>query len=69
MPHMCVCTHACQTFVRVRAQGVDALLAALGASGAERVPVPSWHYQEEGEPYADGSMPLRDALTKCYDLR
>lgn len=50
-------------------QAADALIAQLGASASQRVPVPSWHYQEEGEVYADGTMPLKDALIKCYDLR
>ena len=52
-------------------QAVDELLAALGASGEQRVPVPAWHYEEAAEAHArqDGCMPLGEALQKCYDLR
>jgi sulfite reductase (NADPH) flavoprotein alpha-component len=60
-----------------RLQAVDALLSVIGASGDEPVPVPSWHYAEPDGPTANGtangkgshSMPLRAALTRCYDLR
>jgi len=53
------------------AQAVDELLAALGARGDERVPVPAWHYEDAApaDARADGRMPLREALSKCYDLR
>ncbi|KAK9832619.1 hypothetical protein WJX81_004423 [Elliptochloris bilobata] len=52
-------------------QAVDELLAALGATGDERVPVPAWHYEEPRTLNArpDGNMPLREAFLKCYDLR
>jgi hypothetical protein len=53
------------------AQAVDELLAALDARGDERVPVPAWHYEDAApaDARADGRMPLREALSKCYDLR
>ncbi|EIE23365.1 hypothetical protein COCSUDRAFT_36399 [Coccomyxa subellipsoidea C-169] len=49
-------------------QGVDELIEALGAARDTEVPVPSWHYEEA--PARTGStMPLHEALSKCYDLR
>ena len=52
-------------------QAAEELLAALGARGDERVPVPSWHYEDAApvDSRQDGRMPLREALLKCYDLR
>lgn len=49
-------------------QAVEELLRVMGASASESVPVPSWHYEEEGVA-PGGSMPLAQALTKCYDIR
>ncbi|KAG2448381.1 hypothetical protein HYH02_006963 [Chlamydomonas schloesseri] len=49
-------------------QGVEELLRVMGASPSEPVTVPSWHYEEEGVA-PGGSMPLAQALTKCYDIR
>ena len=40
----------------------------LDARGDEPVPVPSWHYSI-GDAARDGTMPLRDALVQCYDIR
>jgi hypothetical protein len=50
-------------------QAVDELLAVLGASGDEQVPVPSWHYRTANADGADETMRLRDALIQCYDIR
>ncbi len=51
-------------------QAVEDLLAVMGASATEAVPVPSWHYEEvDGGAVQGGTMPLADALTRCYDLR
>lgn len=52
-------------------QAAEELLAALGARGDERVPVPSWHYEDAApvDSRQDGRMPLREALLTCYDLR
>jgi sulfite reductase (NADPH) flavoprotein alpha-component len=44
---------------------VERLLAALGATGAERVPPPAWRLPGGDAPL----MALRDALAECYDLR
>lgn len=69
--------------LHIQRQAVGALLSVIGASGDEPVPVPSWHYAEPEGPNANGtangaastngkgapSMPLRAALTLCYDLR
>ncbi|KAF5842490.1 hypothetical protein DUNSADRAFT_6734 [Dunaliella salina] len=47
----------------------------MGVNSEEPVPVPSWHYIEDPdeEGAAGGpqgtTMPLREALRKCYDLR
>jgi len=61
------------------AQAVDELLLVAGADGSMPVPTPSWHYAEDeeegGQPVAPpsaagpGTMTLREALLKCYDLR
>ena len=50
-------------------QYVDELIEALGASPSDLVPVPSWHFEEQGVTYADGKMTLQQALAKCYDIR
>ena len=54
------CVHACK--------GVDELIEALGAARDTEVPVPSWHY-EEAQARTGSTMPLYEALSKCYDLR
>lgn len=41
----------------------------MGASPSELVPVPSWHYEEQGASYEGGRMELAQALAKCYDIR
>ena len=43
---------------------VARLLSALGARGDEMVPAPTWRL-----PGAAATLPLRDALATCYDLR
>lgn len=48
-------------------QAVEELVAAMGAQASELVPVPSWHYEEEGGPGSE--MTLAEALAKCYDIR
>lgn len=48
-------------------QSVDDLIMVLGASPSELVPVPSWHY-DEGQGLQT-NIPLKEALTKCYDIR
>ncbi len=58
---MLVSTH------NVSLQAVEELVAAMGAQASELVPVPSWHYEEEGGPRSE--MTLADALAKCYDIR
>ena len=51
-------------------QAVDELLQALRASPVQAVPLPAWHYQEAGHTEArPQTVPLREALSKCYDLR
>jgi sulfite reductase alpha subunit-like flavoprotein len=45
---------------------VEDLLEVLGADGAQMVAVPSWHYEEANK---RTEMSLREALSKCYDLR
>ena len=47
---------------------VEELIHVLGADGEVQVPVPAWHY-EEAEPRSGTTIPLHDALLKCYDLR
>ena len=44
------------------------LLTVLGLQGTEPVDTPSWHYQDLHSNTSDG-LQLREALTKCYDLR
>lgn len=54
---------------------MDEVLQVLGQDGAQQVPCPSWHYQDQGsqaQPSGGDSarqLPLAEALTKCYDLR
>lgn len=50
-----------------KAEAVEELVAAMGAQASELVPVPSWHYEEEGGPGSE--MTLAEALAKCYDIR
>lgn len=50
-------------------QAVEELLAALGADGSLLVQVPSSHYADPLLPQGACSMPLRDALARCYDMR
>ena len=50
-------------------QAVDELLRLLGASAEDPVPRPTWHYDDGKLPQLDNSMPLREALAMCYDLR
>ena len=56
-------------------QAVDEVLEVMGQDGAQQVPCPSWHYQDQGsqaQPSGNDStrqLPLAEALTKCYDLR
>ena len=51
-------------------QDVQQLLAVMGADGSEPVLRPSWPFREPGShPGADAALPLRDALTSCYDIR
>ncbi len=47
------------------------LLSQLGARGNEQIARPAWHYTEASpaEASTSGSMELRDALARCYDLR
>lgn len=56
-----------------RGQDVEDLLEALSEDGNQLVTIPSWHYSEvdaEGNPLrTEGRMALREALTKCYDIR
>ena len=49
-------------------QAVDELLAVMAAQRDEPVPIPSWHHGA-GNAATDGTMPLRDALIQCYDIR
>ncbi|KAG2499912.1 hypothetical protein HYH03_002200 [Edaphochlamys debaryana] len=49
-------------------KAVEELIRVMGASASEAVPVPSWHYEEPGAS-PGGTLPLADALTRCYDLR
>jgi hypothetical protein len=50
---------------------VDQLLVALHASGDEAVPRPSWPFRdaEAGSGTGSSTLPLRAALTSCYDIR
>jgi hypothetical protein len=50
-------------------QAVDELLAVLGADGGLLVKLPAWHYADPALPAGATSLPLRDALARCYDLR
>lgn len=56
-------------------QDVEQLLEAMGASGGEAVTRPGWPFRRVGagdgcEPSGESAMmPLRDALTSCYDIR
>ncbi len=50
-------------------QAVEDLVLALGAKGDLLVQVPKWHYTDPRLPEGATSMTLRDALTRCYDLR
>jgi len=53
---------------------VEELLRVMGADGGAQVPTPSWHYAgpaPEGgvSPAIPTTLPLREALAACYDLR
>ncbi|GLC44408.1 hypothetical protein PLESTB_000472800 [Pleodorina starrii] len=48
-------------------KAVEELIRVMGAAPSEMVPVPGWHY-EEGDGPRD-SMPLAEALAKCFDVR
>lgn len=48
---------------------VDELLDELDADGDTLVRVPSWHYKDAAVKEGATTMSLRDALTRCYDLR
>lgn len=50
-------------------QAVDELLEVMGVDGKLQVQVPCWHYDDAVLPANATSMPLRDALARCYDLR
>ncbi|KAA6425116.1 MAG: sulfite reductase (NADPH) alpha-component [Trebouxia sp. A1-2] len=54
-------------------QAVEELLQVLGQEGQQKVPCPSWHYQDHDEqapsPDIPRQLPLQEALVKCYDLR
>ncbi len=50
-------------------QAVEELLGALGGDGGLLVQLPSWHYADPLLPAGATSLPLRDALSRCYDLR
>ena len=45
------------------------LLQELGADGGLLVKLPGWHYADAALPAGATSLPLRDALARCYDLR
>ncbi|KAK2080572.1 hypothetical protein QBZ16_000426 [Prototheca wickerhamii] len=47
---------------------VETVMEALGA-GNPAVPVPRWHYADARLEDGAETMPLRDALSRCYDLR
>lgn len=49
-------------------QEVETVMEALGA-GNPAVPVPRWHYADARLEDGAETMPLRDALSRCYDLR
>ena len=67
----CLCHHPSAEPGRtdIVIQAVDDLLAVLGASGGESVPVPSWQYSTADTDGAADAMTLRDALIQCYDVR
>ena len=44
-------------------------MEAMGADGSLLVQVPAWHYADPQLPADATSLPLRDALERCYDLR
>lgn len=48
---------------------MEELLAELGADGGLLVKLPGWHYADAALPAGATSLPLRDALSRCYDLR
>jgi hypothetical protein len=50
-------------------QAVGELLEVMGAHGSLLVQVPAWHYADPQLPAGATSLPLRDALERCYDLR
>ena len=58
----------CMTaFMLLLGQAVDELLQLLGAPAEEKVPRPSWHF-DDGKAQSN-QLPLREALAMCYDLR
>ena len=61
-------TSLCHNPVGNLLQAVDELLRLLEASAEDPVPRPTWHYDDGKLPQLD-SMPLREALAMCYDLR
>ena len=61
---LCFCHLACCLL-----QAVGELLEVLGADGSLLVQVPAWHYADPQLPAGATSLPLRDALERCYDLR
>lgn len=48
---------------------VEDLLDAAGAEGAILVKLPAWHYKDDEVVEGATSVSLREALTRCYDLR
>lgn len=50
-------------------RAVEELVCTLGVEGGLLVQVPGWHYADPLLPAGAASMPLRDALSRCYDLR
>ena len=61
-------TSLCHKPVGDPLQAVDELLRLLEASAEDSVPRPTWHYDDGKLPQLN-SMPLREALALCYDLR
>lgn len=50
-------------------QAVAELLGELGADASLLVQRPAWHYADPLLPEGATSLPLADALARCYDLR
>ena len=50
-------------------QAVEELLSVLGVDGGLLVRVPSWHYHDPTLGDSTTTMPLHQALLRCFDLR